>query len=125
MLKRAPSRHADVAVVAQRWVLAAALLLMAGCGPSSIPPASQYGTVSGRVYDAVTNQPIAGAAVTINSVQSAFSDGQGAYAIPNVPGGPTDWSADGGAAYVRMSGTFSLPPGQQKYTLDIPLVRTH
>lgn len=102
-------------------VLSVALLVtVAGCGAPAVPQALQYATVSGRVYNTTTNAAVAGVTVTINGIQSAMSDGNGAYKITNVPNGPVDWFADGSPLYGQASGSLTLPPGQS-YTLNIPL----
>lgn len=50
--------------------------------------AQNTGTIRGRVYDALTNKPIEFATVTVqNTSFGANTDENGAYEIPNVPGG--------------------------------------
>ncbi|HTV72878.1 MAG TPA: carboxypeptidase-like regulatory domain-containing protein [Candidatus Acidoferrales bacterium] len=96
------------------------ILACAGCGTPAVPPALQYATVSGQVFDSATNAGIPSAIVTVNGVQSATSDGDGFFKIVNVPNGPVDWSASAGVLYNQQGGSITLTPGQT-YTLNIPL----
>ena len=70
------------------WFIAAAFALVSIFGPS-VATAQTSGTVSGRVYDSATNQPIAQAQVVIvGTMLGARSDAEGQYTIPNVAAGP-------------------------------------
>jgi hypothetical protein len=102
-----------------RVVVAVLVFVCAGCAPPT-PPALQYATVSGKVFDSATNAGIPSAIVTINGIQAATSDASGLFKITNVPNGPVDWFATAGSAYSQQSGSLSLTPGQP-YTLNIPL----
>jgi hypothetical protein len=62
--------------------------VLAGCGPDSSPPALQYASLSGRVYDTATGKPITGAVVKVNGVEiSAPTGADGMYSIANLPPG--------------------------------------
>ncbi len=58
---------------------------LAACGGPQIPPAQNYGTVMGRVYDASTNQPLANVVVTVDTILTATSGSDGSYRIGTVP----------------------------------------
>ncbi len=65
--------------------LIACALAACSLGPNGLG-ASGYGTVTGRVVDAPSLQPIAGATVTIgNIVAVTAAIDQGAFALRNVP----------------------------------------
>jgi hypothetical protein len=83
------------------------LALLAGCGGPSVPPAANYGSISGRVYDATTNQPIAGVLVSVDTILNATTAVQApsGYAAPNFNAPPYSGSIDNG----------------QTITVDIPL----
>jgi hypothetical protein len=75
--------------IARFGFLVALSALLAGCGPDNSPPALQYASLSGRVYDTATGQPIAGAVVSVNTnfQQSAPTGSNGVYSIANLPPG--------------------------------------
>jgi hypothetical protein len=104
-----------------RVFCAVLVLACAGCGTPAVPPALQYATVSGQVFDSATNAGIPSALVTINGVQSSTSDAHGFFKIVNVPNGPVDWYASAGVLYSQQGGSLTLTPGQT-YTLNIPLM---
>ncbi len=73
----------------------AALLTLAfvvGCQSDALPPTGKYGTVQGIVLDRATNQPIAGAVVTIDTVLRATTAPDGKFTVANVPSGSFDYS---------------------------------
>src|SRR5579864_2805247 len=45
-----------------------ACMALAACNDDSLPPGGTYQTMQGVVVDAATNQPIAGATVTVDTV---------------------------------------------------------
>jgi hypothetical protein len=57
-----------------------------GCG-NGVVGVQDYGTVTGRVIDAATNKPLAGALVSVGSLYTAYADAQGAFTIPTIPTG--------------------------------------
>lgn len=66
------------------------LLLTLGDSCSSTPNVvgvQDYGTITGRVLDATTNQPIAGALVSVGSVDVAQADARGGFVVSRVPVG--------------------------------------
>jgi hypothetical protein len=106
-------------------LLAVGLGLLAACGGPQIPPAQNYGTIVGRVYDSATNQPIAGAIVTVDTILSASSGTDGTYRVAAIPLGtytlrpqpPQGYTAPLQAAY-----DGSISQGQT-ITVDIPLTK--
>ncbi|MHB8433695.1 MAG: carboxypeptidase-like regulatory domain-containing protein [Candidatus Tyrphobacter sp.] len=76
-----------------RWlpvVLGCLLLLGAdggGCSQPHVVGVQDYGSVTGRVLDATTNQPIGNALVSVGSLYTASTDGRGAFLIARVPVG--------------------------------------
>jgi hypothetical protein len=71
-------------------VFAGALTLTA-CDDSALPPGGTYQSLSGVVVDAATNQPIAGATVTVDTVLTATTDQQGKFSFDKVPVGDADY----------------------------------
>ncbi len=106
-------------------VLAVGLGLLAACGGPQIPPAQNYGTIVGRVFDSATNQPIAGVSVTVDTILGSSSGSDGSYRVVNIPLGtytlrpqpPQGYSAPLQAAY---DGSISMG---QTITVDIPLTK--
>lgn len=105
-----------------------ALLLLVGasaCGQPQVPPALNYGTISGRAYDNVSNQPVAGVVVTVDTILTATTGDDGTYKIVNVPIGqftlqpsaPQGYSADSQSQY-----DGSITAGQV-VGIDIPLTK--
>lgn len=68
-----------------------ALATLAGCNDSALPPGGTYQSVSGVVVDAATNQPIAGAVVTVDTVLTATTDAAGKFSFEKVPVGEVDY----------------------------------
>ena len=101
--------------------LAAAVLLVA-CGGPAIPPAQNYATVYGRVYDAATGAGVAGAIVTVDVVGTVTSGPDGSFSAADVPIGPTDVTVVPPNGYVLAAAvpTFSVVAGD-RFQLDIPL----
>ena len=67
-----------------------AVLALAACNDSALPPGGTYNAVQGVVTDATTHQPIAGATVTIDTVLTATTDAQGQFSFAQVPVGDMD-----------------------------------
>jgi hypothetical protein len=63
----------------------AALAVVAACGGPQVPPAANYGTITGRVFDAATGQPIAGVTVKVDVILVGTSGSDGRYQIGTVP----------------------------------------
>jgi Carboxypeptidase regulatory-like domain len=72
------------------FVLGALLLFSLGDGCSSSPGVvgvQDYGQVTGRVLDAMTNRPISAALVSVGSLYTASADARGAFTLTKVPAG--------------------------------------
>ncbi len=67
-----------------------AVIALTACNDSALPPGGTYNAVQGVVIDAATNQPVAGATVTIDTVLTATTDSQGKFAFAQVPAGDMD-----------------------------------
>jgi Carboxypeptidase regulatory-like domain len=68
-----------------------ACVLLAACNDSALPPGGTYQSVQGLVLDAVTNQPVAGATVTIDTVLTTTTDSTGKFSFKQVPVGTVDY----------------------------------
>lgn len=91
------------------WVLAGVLLLGVlgadggGCQPDPNHIGVQdYGSVTGRVIDAKSNQPVSNATVAVGTTVTATTDTQGAFTLGNVPAG-TQTVRVSAAGYVTSS----------------------
>lgn len=69
----------------------AGILTLAACDDSALPPGGTYQSVSGVVLDAATNQPIAGATVTMDTILTATTDAAGKFTFAKVPVGDIDY----------------------------------
>lgn len=110
-------------------LVACALAVLPACGGPQVPPAANYGTITGRVYDAATNQGIAGITVTVDTILVGTSASDGTYRVGTVPlgtyqvtipGAPTGYSAPNTDA-APFAG--SIQAGQT-IVVDIPLTHT-
>jgi hypothetical protein len=97
--------------------------VLTGCGPTAIPSAEQYASVSGIVRDSASGAPIAGATVTVNFVLPSTTGADGRYAIANIPNGPWSYAASA-PNYQSVSSTNPPPlsPGEKRTNFDISLV---
>lgn len=96
-----------------------AAVVLAACNTDSLPPAAGYTTVSGTVVDAATNNPIAGAVITIDTVLTATSDASGKFSLDKVPSGIVDYTVQA-KGYKLVSSTANVEPGKP-YELDLTL----
>lgn len=96
-----------------------ALVFLAGCNDSSLPPGATYATVSGLVVDSASKAPVAGATVTLDTILTVTSDKDGKFSQP-VPSGDFDYSvtSDG---YKAISASGHVDPGK---TLSITIELT-
>ncbi|HEV8021150.1 MAG TPA: carboxypeptidase regulatory-like domain-containing protein [Candidatus Lustribacter sp.] len=61
---------------------------LAACGPGGLDLTREYATVTGRVVDTDTLQPIAGAIISIGNIVSVTAAiDQGGFVMRNVPAG--------------------------------------
>ncbi len=125
MQKKASQRNVPKNARMKRAILVASFVslgVLSGCGPG-IPPVGNYATVSGTVVDASSNQPIANATMTIDSVFVSTTDGGGHYRVANVPYGP--WSYVASAPNYGSKSETSPPDllaGEQR---TFPVSLTH
>jgi hypothetical protein len=68
-----------------------ALVFLAACNDSSLPPGGTYQGFSGTVVDAVTNAPVAGAIVTVDTVLTQTTGADGKFSFAQVPVGEVDY----------------------------------
>lgn len=103
-----------------RAALAVALLALGivACN-DALPPAAGYAGISGTVVDSVTNKPIAGAVVTVDTVLTATTDASGKFTIDKVPSGIVDYTvqADG---YKVVTSSANVEPGKP-FELDVTM----
>ncbi|HEX3467477.1 MAG TPA: carboxypeptidase-like regulatory domain-containing protein [Candidatus Elarobacter sp.] len=104
------------------------LALMAGCGGPAGPPAANYGSISGRVYDATTNAGIAGVVVNVDTILSATTASDGTYRIGTIPSGQYTMAVQAPSGYAPPN--LNAPPyngsieSGQTINVDIPLTKT-
>jgi len=74
-----------------RYVVLGMIFLFAlgdGCSPTpNVVGVQDYGQVTGRVLDAMTNRPIPSALVSVGSLYTATADPNGAFTLTKVPAG--------------------------------------
>lgn len=89
----------------------AGIVALAACDDSALPPGGTYQSVSGVVTDAATNQPVAGATVTIDTVLTATTDASGKFTFAKVPVGDIDYVvAMSGGTYKTYTSSAHLAP---------------
>ncbi|HLI94616.1 MAG TPA: carboxypeptidase regulatory-like domain-containing protein [Candidatus Baltobacteraceae bacterium] len=91
---------------------------LAACDDSSLPPGGTYQAVSGIVLDAATNQPVAGATVTIDTVLTSTTDASGKFTFAKVPVGDFDYTV------ATPNGTFKPYASSAHLAPDKPLALT-
>jgi hypothetical protein len=104
-----------------RLSIAIALLYLGtpGCDNDALPPAAGFASVSGTIVDSVTNAPIRGALVTVDTVLTATSDATGKYSIDKVPSGIADYAVEA-TGYQAQSSSTTIEPGKP-FTLNLTL----
>ncbi len=109
-------------MIRARFALLAVVVGLAGCGGPAIPPAQPYATITGRVYDAATNEPVAGAVVTGSAILTTTSASDGTYKISNFPIGPNEVQVTPPAGYSAVQSQYSISPQKgETLKLDIAL----
>ena|SRR5581483_8943519 len=85
-----------------------------GCN-NSVVGVQDYGSVTGRVIDSGSNQPIANALISVGSLYTAYADRGGAFTVPNIPVGPQTitirapgYQTTAVVAHIRKDQTFSV-----------------
>jgi Carboxypeptidase regulatory-like domain len=128
MPKRASSRpdaNGGRVTRARFAFLALTCAVLTACGGGQVPPAQNYATIRGRAYDAATNQPVAGVTVTVDTILTATTAGDGTYRVANVPLGQYSLTASA-SGYAQPSGPqFAGSVGAgETITVDIPLTKS-
>lgn len=109
-------------MIRARFALLAMVVGLAACGGPAIPPAQPYATITGRVYDAATNEPIAGVTVTGSVILTATSASDGTYKIPNFPIGPNEVQVTAPPGYTVVQPQYAISPQKgETLKLDIAL----
>jgi len=105
----------------------AALGVLAACGSPAVPPAQNYATVTGRVYDASTNQPLSGVVVTVDTILTFVTGSDGTYRIGTVPLGTYQVGVSPPSGYTAPSMNVAPYAGSivagQTIVVDIPLTK--
>lgn len=98
------------------WVLGCVFLLSlgangGGCSNPNAVGVQQYGSIVGRILDATTNRPVAGALVSVGSLFTATSDPNGAFTLSNIPIGHQEVTASA-PGYQRNATTVMVRENQ-------------
>jgi len=104
-----------------RWATIAltTCLLAASCNNEAIPPAAEFGTISGTIIDHASGQPVGGARVTVDTVLHVTTAADGKFSISNVPNGQFDYVVDADG-YRSLSGSDTVTPnGTKALTLSL------
>ena len=95
-----------------------------GCSAPNVVGVQDYGQVTGRVLDAMTNRPIPAALVSVGSLYTTSADARGAFMLERVPAGDQTvtarapgYSTAGGDVTVMKDRTVSVG-----YVRLVPLV---
>ncbi len=109
-------------------LIALPVALLVACGGPQVPPAANYGSISGRVYDSTTNQPISGVLVSVDTILTATTASDGTYRIGTIPSGQYTMSVQAPSGYAQPN--LNAPPyngsieSSQTITIDIPLTKS-
>jgi hypothetical protein len=101
--------------------LAAVVLIitLAGCDNGDLPPATQFTPLHGTITDSVTNKPIVGATVIVDTVLTATTDANGTFLIAKVPSGIVDYVVKA-QGYADVAASCNVEPGKQ-YELSVAM----
>ena len=94
-------------------------MMLAACDNGDLPPATQFTPLHGTVTDSVTNKPIAGATVIVDTVLTAVTDANGTFLIGKVPSGIVDYVVKANG-YSDISASVNVEPGKQ-YELNVAM----
>lgn len=98
----------------------AGIFALTACNDSALPPGGTYQSVSGVVTDAATNQPIAGAKVTIDQVLTTTTDSAGKFTFEKVPVGDFDYQVTAPNGYKPYGNNARVAP-DKPLTLTVSL----
>ena len=68
-----------------------ATCMLSACKADELPPTERYVTFKGVVVDSVSNQPVANATVTVDTVLTTTTAADGSFSFANVPSGDIDY----------------------------------
>ncbi|MGB6985016.1 MAG: carboxypeptidase regulatory-like domain-containing protein [Candidatus Aquilonibacter sp.] len=94
-------------------------IMLAACDNGDLPPATQFTPLHGTVIDSVTNKPIAGATVIVDTVLTTTTDANGTFLIAKVPSGIVDYVVKANG-YADVSASVNVEPGKQ-YELSVAM----
>jgi TolB protein len=97
--------------VRSAFAVFALLLAASACNSDDLPPAAQFTALQGVVVDQATNQPVAGALVTVDAILTVTTDANGKFSIDKVPSGDFDYTIEA-KGYATISGSGSAEPGK-------------
>lgn len=92
-------------------------MMLAACDNGDLPPATQFTPLHGTVVDSVTNKPIAGATVIVDTVLTTTTDANGTFLIAKVPSGIVDYVVKANG-YADITSSVNVEPGKQ-YELSV------
>lgn len=88
-----------------------ALVFLAACNDSALPPGGTYQGFSGTVIDAATNAPVSGAVVTVDTVLTQTTGADGKFSFKQVPVGEVDYEVRvPNSSYKANRSTVHLAP---------------
>jgi Carboxypeptidase regulatory-like domain len=94
-------------------------MMLAACDNGDLPPATQFTPLHGTVTDSVTNKPIAGATVIVDTVLTTTTDANGTFLIAKVPSGIVDYVVKANG-YADITASVNVEPGKQ-YELNVAM----
>jgi hypothetical protein len=95
------------------------VLAAVACNSDALPPGTQFSSLSGVIMDRTTNQPVAGALVTVDAVLTSTTDADGKFSIAQVPSGDVDYTVSA-KGFAPFSGSARTEPGKP-FTLNLQL----
>jgi hypothetical protein len=106
-----------------RYAILGMLLLFAlgdGCSPTpNVVGVQDYGRITGRVLDAMTNRPIPNPLISVGSLYTAAGDARGAFTLMHVPVGDQTVTARAAGYDYATADTTVL----KDQTVDVGYVR--
>ncbi len=90
----------------------AAVIVLAACNDSALPPGATYSSFSGVVLDAGTNQPLADALVTVDVVLTRTTDANGKFDFRSIPSGYFDYTVQAKGYQAYQAPTSHVDPGK-------------
>lgn len=98
-----------------------ALVVLAACNDTGLPPGGTYSSMQGTVVDAITSQPIANATVTVETVLTAQTAPNGSFTLAQIPTGEIDYTVSA-PGYKTYSSSANAAPGKP---LVVTVVLSH